>query len=225
MSEEQDSTSIQPERPSKRPRTRRIEDSLLVGGQEKEVVAENESTSGQNGSEADVEDAATVLEFLAWGRLKESNITSGIRNPSIVHATSSHADQDIIQNAQAWGNSPSSMPGAATSMESMHIPQVQSMLPTRMQVYALFEYHSNWLLFMHGSFHVPTFRQELDQFYEDDQAVISTTSVGLQWTALLFTILCGSMTAVKSAVLPQWGFHSGITHQWKFIVRSLIYHR
>tara|TARA_R110002060_G_scaffold63482_1_gene72740 strand:+ start:389 stop:937 length:549 start_codon:yes stop_codon:yes gene_type:complete len=170
---------------------------------------ENDSTSGQNGSDAEVEDAATVLEFLAWGRLKESNLTSGIRNPSIVHEPSSHQEQDILQSAQAWGNSPSSVSGGIIPMDTMQISQIQALLPTKMQVFLLFEYHADWLLFMHCSFHVPTFRRELDQFYDEDQGVISITSAGLQWAALLFAIICGSMTSVQPAEVLKWGFHQG----------------
>ncbi|KAG4436127.1 hypothetical protein IFR05_008406 [Cadophora sp. M221] len=183
-----------------------------------ETVIENDLTSGQNGSDAEVEDAATVLEFLAWGRLKESNLTGGIRNPSIVHDPATHQEQDILQTAQAWGNSPSSVPGGVVPTETMQISQIQDMLPTKMQVFLLFEYHADWLLFMHCSFHVPTFRRELDQFYDEEQGVISITSAGLQWAALLFAILCGSMTSVQPSEVLKWGFHqedqSNLAKRW-----------
>ncbi|PVH71544.1 hypothetical protein DL98DRAFT_503508, partial [Cadophora sp. DSE1049] len=185
---------------------------------ERDFLTENDSTSGQNGSDAEIEDAATVLEFLAWGRLKESNLTSGIRNPSIVHDPSTHQEQDILQSAQAWGNSPSSVPGGIIPMETMQISQIQAMLPTKMQVFLLFEYHADWLLFMHCSFHIHTFRRELDQFYDEDQGVISITSAGLQWAALLFAIICGSMTSVQPAEMLKWGFHqeeqSNLAKRW-----------
>lgn len=73
----------------------------------------------------------------------------------------------------------------------------------------LFEYHANWILFMHCSFHVQTFRRELEQFYEVDNGVISLTTVGLQWTALLLSIICGSMTCAKPEHVASWGFHRG----------------
>ncbi|KAH7393562.1 hypothetical protein BKA64DRAFT_90903 [Cadophora sp. MPI-SDFR-AT-0126] len=217
--QEHGSTSVQLERARKRARVHRSDERHDdQRSHERDFLAENDSTSGQNGSDAEVEDAATVLEFLAWGRLKESNLTSGIRNPSIVHDPSLNQEQDILQTAQAWGNSPSSVPGGIIPVETMQISQIQAMLPTKMQVYLLFEYHADWLLFMHCSFHVPTFRRELDQFYDEDQGVISITSAGLQWAALLFAIICGSMTSAQAAEVLKWGFHqeeqSNLAKHW-----------
>jgi len=146
-----------------------------------------------------------VLEFLAWGRLKDSNLTSGVRD---VNQSMTFPDKDVFQSTQAWHNSPSSIPTSQPAMETLQMSQIQEMLPTKTQVMLLFDYHANWLLFMHCSFHVPTFRRELDQFYQDN-AIINMTSAGLQWAALLFAILCGSMTCAKPAQIANWGFHHG----------------
>lgn len=173
------------------------------------IPPENDGSSGQNSSDAEAEDAATVLEFLAWGRLKDSNLTSGVRDSAGTHDSIAYPDKDIIQTTQAWGTSPSSVSGGHLIMEPLQISQIQEMLPSQAQVILLFEYHANWLLFMHCSFHVQSFRRELDQFYSNDKGVISVTSVGLQWTALLFAIICGSMTCAKSAEVVKWGFHQG----------------
>ena len=70
-------------RPTKQARAHQIEVSrALPATQISEPEAENDSSSGQNSSDAEAEDAATVLEFLAWGRLKDSNLTSGVRDLS-----------------------------------------------------------------------------------------------------------------------------------------------
>ncbi|KAK0116426.1 hypothetical protein ONS95_013445 [Cadophora gregata] len=205
--EEHGSSSTPLERAAKRARIHDSDERQSIQRIHEEIsLTENDSTSGQNGSDAEVEDAATVLEFLAWGRLKESNLTSGIRNPSIVHDQGNHQEQDMLQNVQAWGKSPSSVSGGIVPIETMQVSQIQALLPTKMQVFLLFEYHADWLLFMHCSFHVPTFRKELDQFYDEDQGVISITSAGLQWAALLFAIICGSMTSVQPAEVLKWGF-------------------
>lgn len=182
----------------------------VVNPQESELApVEVESDCGQNSSDAEAEDAATVLEFLAWGRLKDSNLTSGLRDPSGAHDSASHPEQDIIQTTQSWGLSPSSISAGHMTMETLQISQIQEMLPDKEQVMLLFEYHANWLLFMHCSFHVQTFRRELEQFYIDDHGVISRTSSELQWAALLFAIICGSMTCAKPAQVASWGFNQG----------------
>ena len=172
------------------------------------VHAEAESNSGQN-SDAEAEDAATVLEFLAWGRLKDSNLTSGLRDPSGAHDNALYPEKDIIQTTQAWGLSPSSRSASHTTMETLQMSQIQEMLPSKDHVMLLFEYHADWLLFMHCSFHVQIFRRELEQFYDNDHGIISRTSSGLQWAALLFAIICGSMTCAKQAQISNWGFSQG----------------
>jgi hypothetical protein len=134
--------------------------------------------------------AATVLEFLAWGRLKDSNLTSGLRDSSAVQDAIPYPDKDIIQTTQAWGLSPSSVSASHMTMETLQISQIQEMLPDKEQVMLLFEYHADWLLFMHCSFHVQTFRRELEQFY-------------------LFAIICGSMTCAKPTQVTRWSFNRG----------------
>lgn len=150
-----------------------------------------------------------MLEFLAWGRLKDSSLTSGVRDIQNSSEAISYPDQGVIQATQAWGLSPSSIPGGQMTMENLQTSQIQDMLPTKEQVFLLFQYHSDWLLFMHCSFHVETFRRELDRFYDEDHGIITMTSAGLQWTALLFAIICGSMTGVKPDLVVDWSFPKG----------------
>lgn len=199
--------SSQSERPTKRARLRH-EEATQISSTLRENVGpeEHDSELRENASDAEVEDAATVLEFLAWGRLKDSNLTNGIREPPSIHDSAKYPDTHVFLGAQAWDTSPSSIPTESVAMEHLQISQIQELLPTKMQVFLLFEYHADWLLFMHCAFHVPTFKKELDQFYDDDHGVINTTSARLQWTALLFAIIGGSMACVKSHQSPKWGF-------------------
>ncbi|TVY25390.1 hypothetical protein LHYA1_G003729 [Lachnellula hyalina] len=170
--------------------------------------------------DAEVEDAATVLEFLAWGRLKDSNITTGLRDTSGDSALGS--EKDIIQSTQTWGLSPASVSGSQ-SIDTLQISQIQDLLPTKAQAFLLVEYHAEWLLFMHCSFHAPTLRRDLEKFYLNDQGNINMTSFGLQWTALLFAVICVSMTCAKPAQIGDWGFVEGWPHHiYVFAGRLLI---
>lgn len=90
------------------------------------------------------------------------------------------------------------------------ISQIQEMLPTREQAFALVDYHADWILFLHCSFHPPAFKRELNQFYKDTNGYISMTSTGLQWASLLFAIICGTMTCAKPAQVARLGFHQGM---------------
>jgi hypothetical protein len=203
-------STLPQERPTKQARLHEAETSQAVSTvQITETVAENQSSLGQNTSDAEAEDAATVLEFLAWGRLKDSSLTSGVRDIPNSSEAVIYPDQDVIQATQAWGLSPDSVPGGQMSMKTMQMSQIQDMLPTKEQVCLLFQYHSDWLLFMHCSFHVETFRKELHRFYDDDHGIITMTSARLQWTALLFAIICGSITCAKLDQIANWDFHKG----------------
>jgi hypothetical protein len=195
-------------RPLKQTKLSQPEVSQAVVSLREDQKAPAEVDSNQN-SDAEAEDAATVLEFLAWGRLKDSNLTSGLREPSGGHDSASYPEKDIFQSTQAWGLSPSSISASHMSLETLQISQIQEMLPDKGQIILLFEYHADWLLFMHCSFHVQTFRKELEQFYNNDNGIISRTTSGLQWAALLFAIICGSMTCAKQAQVATWGFNQG----------------
>lgn len=196
-------------RPLKQQRTSHME-AIPSGQSEQAVHAEPDNSSIQNSSDAEAEDAATVLEFLAWGRLKDSNLTTGVREPAAIHEPSTYPERDALQSAQTWGQSPTSMSTNQT-MEPLQISQIQEMLPRKTQIFMLFEYHSEWLLFMHCSFHVQTFRRELELFYQQDEGIINMTAVGLQWTSLLFAILCGSMACANPSQVAHWGFHQGMS--------------
>ncbi|TVY85176.1 putative transcription factor lepB [Lachnellula suecica] len=170
-----------------------------------EVNGESDYNSSQPAFDPEVEDAATVLEFLAWGRLKDSNITTGLRDTSGVNDSALSVDKDIIQATQAWGLSPSSIAGSQ-SLDILQMSQVQDMVPSKAQALLLLDYHADWLLFMHSAFHVQTLKQELEKFYLNDHGMISMTSPGLQWAALLFAVLCGSMTCARPTQIRSWGF-------------------
>jgi hypothetical protein len=198
------------ERPRKQTRLHDVNASQAVSiTQQVSLAAESESSLVQNVSDAEANDAATVLEFLAWGRLKDSSLTSGVRDIQNSDEVIANSDQDASQATKAWRLSPNSIPGGQMAMENLQTSQIQDVLPSKEQVFLLFQYHSDWLLFMHCSFHVETFRNELDRFYDQDHGIITMTSAGLQWTALLFAIICGSMTCVEPGLVVGWGFQKG----------------
>jgi hypothetical protein len=169
----------------------------------------NEAASGQHSPDAEAEDAATVLEFLAWGRLKDSNLTTDARHPGNVHELATYPEKDVLQTTQAWGSSSDSVSVGNQLMENLQMSQIQEMLPGKEQVVMMIDYHAKWILFMHCSFHTQTFKRELEHFYEVDNGIINMTTTGLQWTSLLFALICASMTCAKASQVARWGFHPG----------------
>ncbi|KAJ5634309.1 hypothetical protein N7528_002151 [Penicillium herquei] len=146
-----------------------------------------------NSTPREVEDAATILEFLAWGRRKDPTYQDEIARQSNLD----HSPGDIPVEDE-WENT--CKPGlSATAL-------CQAFLPSRAKVYQLVQYHCDCLLWYHGSFHSKTFLAELDKFYEKDEGRIEGSSIRLQWISLLFAILTGSMACAPRSVAQSWGF-------------------
>jgi hypothetical protein len=141
----------------------------------------------------EVEDAATILEFLAWGRRKD---------PSY---------QDEIVKRNNLGHSPGDAP-ADDEWEDMRMPGppvaalCQALLPARQKVYQLAKYHCECLLWYHGAFHAATFLKELDEFYEKANGKVGNPGVNLQWISFLFAVLTGAMACAPRSTAQAWGF-------------------
>lgn len=153
----------------------------------------------------EVEDAATILEFLAWGRRKDPNYQDEITQKN-----------DLSQFA---GDLPVSddWDGVYSSgLSAMSLCEL--LLPTKQIVYKLVDYHSQCLLWYHGAFHTTTFLQELDDFYLRIGGHIDGSGVDLQWMSLLFAILTGSIASAPSATTQAWGFRDqekmALSHRW-----------
>jgi hypothetical protein len=92
-------------------------------------------------------------------------------------------------------------------IEPEYISRIQKRLPRRTQVSQLFNYHNDWLLWLHSSWHAPSVRQALGEFYNFDQGSIGPSSAKLQWTGLLFAIPSTSITCAKPRQVELWSFH------------------
>lgn len=141
----------------------------------------------------EVEDAATILEFLAWGRRKDPTY------------------QDEIVRRNNLDHSPGDVPDE-NEWDDMHIPGppaaalCQALLPPRQKVYQLAKYHCECLLWYHGAFHAATFLQELDEFYDEGDGKVDGRGINLQWISFLFAVLTGSMACAPRSTAQAWGF-------------------
>jgi hypothetical protein len=70
----------------------------------------------------------------------------------------------------------------------------------------MFEFHKDWQLWLHFSFHAPTVAAAIHEFYTKDRGVISPSSSKLQWLALLFAILAVTASNAKLENMIRWGF-------------------
>ncbi|KAF2805610.1 uncharacterized protein BDZ99DRAFT_540148 [Mytilinidion resinicola] len=152
-------------------------------------------TRPRQGSE--IEDAASILEFLAWGRMK---------NPD---------HHEAIQPKSPAAGAPGAG-GAENAMSELQVLQLH--LPDRRQVCQLVDWHLESLLWYHGSFHAPTFRSQLQEFYDTHNGSILSSGISLQWAALLFSVLAGSLTCANRQIAQTWGFmdteQDTLSHRW-----------
>ncbi|KAJ5633131.1 hypothetical protein N7490_009470 [Penicillium lividum] len=94
-------------------------------------------------------------------------------------------------------------------------------MPSADHIWKLVHYHEVYLLWYHGCYHGPTLRSELESALDDQDGQARTLVVrglNLQWLALLFAIMAGSVTCATETRLAEWGFSkrevSSLSEQW-----------
>ncbi|KAG9188456.1 hypothetical protein G6011_02379 [Alternaria panax] len=159
-----------------------------------EVIAS--STDNEIASQsADTGDAATVLEFLAWGRQKDADYgtspenNSGPRRLSIRHDDGA-ATSNILREAN----------------RDAQLDVLEALLPNKSHIIQLVEYHSTSILWYHGSYSSAMFQDDLDLFMGEYEGEIRHQDLNLQWLGLLFAIITGSITCAPPSVCQSWGF-------------------
>ena len=85
---------------------------------------------------------------------------------------------------------------------------LQLLLPDIDYIWKLVDYHELYLLWYHGCYHGPTFRWELQNILseQENSKALTVDGLDLQWLALLFSIMAGSLTCATEQRLEQWGF-------------------
>ncbi|KIH88706.1 c6 zinc finger domain containing protein [Sporothrix brasiliensis 5110] len=193
-------------------------------------------------SDTVIKDAASILEFLAWGRRKDPghHPASTGRHSSVGDGSTTVADMatiTVLDEADAlhtpfgeFGGRPDHLqqlnmddndsadgdnPFSGSHPHSAHNPLavMQLLLPSRRQVEQLVDYHVECLLWYHASFLAPRFRADLASFYDRFgghvdavEAHRGVAGLDLQWVALLFAVLSGSLTCAPTARAAAWGF-------------------
>ena len=153
-------------------------------------------------SRLDEEKEASVLEFLTWGRgnLADYQVKSF----------------DILK--EPFKNNPRlACPGQEYSngfgnTDPQQISFLQILLPRREQVFRLVEYHISHVLWYHACFHGETLRRELHSHYLSTGGLL-ISNTDLRWSALLFSIMAGSMACAREHEASLWGFSKAERHQ------------
>lgn len=123
------------------------------------------------------------------------------------------------------GMNPSFFPLTRSSSQpqsdvAAHEALLQSLLPSLEHIWKLVDYHEAYLLWYHCCYHGPTFRSELDSVIaeQENRSTLDVAGLSLQWLALLFSIMAGSLTCTSERRLREWGFSRSeavrLSKQW-----------
>lgn len=150
------------------------------------------------------DDAATVLEFLAWGRNKD--VEYG--------AMTNQASREILIQEDASSASDAVFDGSRQATFDL----LETLLPSRTHISQLVKYHNTYILWYHGSYSAWIFNINLDSFLKNNGGNIRHHELDIQWLGLLFAILTGSLACAPSSVRHSWGFRdaesSKLALQW-----------
>ena len=153
---------------------------------EQQLERQPERDTGDDTCDPVLQDAASILEFLAWGRRKDPD----------VHSIGTSAEEPPVRDEH--GTDPFS--------DCNSLAVIQLLLPDAAHVQMLVDYHCDSLLWYHGSFFAPTFRAQLQTFWGHHGGKITSKGLNLQWVALLFSVMAGSLTCASSAQAKAWGY-------------------
>jgi hypothetical protein len=149
-------------------------------------------------------DAATVLEFLAWGRKKDLDFISAPEHDS--------------GPRQPISGQPCLASPLTESARSAQLDILETLMPSKSHLLQLVDFHNNSLLWYHGSYSSTVFSSDLDIFFTEYNGNIRHHELNVQWLALLFSVLTGSMTCATSTTCSGWGFsaaeQSTLSSRW-----------
>ena len=205
--------------------------SAVAGAPGPPVVLANEGSKRQRGRDSPpdtvVEDAASILEFLAWGRRKNPDYQS-VAAPGPGGAVTGLAQAGFgFGGGGGGGGVGGGSSGGLGSVRDLPIQPrggaaephglddlsqtsvLQLLLPDRRQTLNLVIWHQDYLLWYHCSYYAPSFRRQLDNFYDKYGGLIDHPEVNLQWVAFLFSVLTGAITCMSRRQAQSWGFSEG----------------
>lgn len=112
----------------------------------------------------------------------------------------------------------SPLPSGFPDLHATSLALLELHLPSVSQIWSLVDYHEKFLLWYHGCYHGPTFRHELEESLEIHDDSLPLDVFDLQWVALLFSIMAGSMACANRNLTNSWGFKedevSRLSRQW-----------
>lgn len=137
-------------------------------------------------------------------------------NEIILQSPSITRSQDLSLDSLVPAQSP--LPPGFPDLRATSLALLELHLPSVSQIWSLVDYHEKFLLWYHGCYHGPTFRHELEESLETHDDALPLAVLDLQWVALLFSIMAGSMACATRNLIESWGFQDDevrrLSRQW-----------
>ncbi|KIW04601.1 uncharacterized protein PV09_04349 [Verruconis gallopava] len=153
------------------------------------VISTSKDTENTEGDEI------TVLEFLAWGRKKNADFGDSPEDANGPRKQSVGLDSSSITTDFMSAN-----------IRNVQLDMLEALLPASEHIKQLVEYHNKCLLWYHGSYSSKTMNDDLHTFFTEYSGSPRHEDLNLQWLALLFAILCCSITCSSPRTCRSWGF-------------------
>lgn len=157
------------------------------------------------------EDAASILEFLAWGRRKNPELPPIASPEAMVHqaatadlSSAGAGDLRLGGHGCSTDSNNHMMKSALGDIPDMSV--VQLLLPERGQALDLILWHEQNLLWYHCSYHAPSLRNQFESFYDTYDGQIEHPNMNLQWVAFLFAVLASTITCLPTVAAERLGF-------------------
>ncbi|KAL4946456.1 hypothetical protein BDV06DRAFT_218386 [Aspergillus oleicola] len=159
-------------------------------------------------------DAATILEFLAWGRRKNLDYCDSLQSPGDVTA-GRDSEHSLYEET-------SGLDGGSAEI------YLQSIIPRRAFLQRLVTFHCQKVLWYHNSFDADHFQEEVEAFLQVAHSRVGHSSVNFQWLALLFAVLCGGLACAPRQLAQTWGFtaseQTSLAQRWFRAVLTCLHH-
>ncbi|PYH91553.1 hypothetical protein BO71DRAFT_359115, partial [Aspergillus ellipticus CBS 707.79] len=194
-------------------RVHELESALRATEPRAAIRHDSTAPEGVESPEREMADAATILEFLAWGKRKNPAYHDKLaRQDGVAHQSPGDVTGGNERN-----------PELAAALASL-----QQLLPHRDLLARLVAYHCDCVLWYHGSFHAPRLLAQLDTFSRFSHGHIAHSCVDLQWVALLFSVLTGALACAPRATAQAWGIpdweQTTLAQRWFKAVSTCLHH-
>lgn len=159
---------------------------------------------------------STSIDFVTYGRTEDLDINL---NTLLAEKDPFEGGTSLSQSRTQCETVMTPATTLSTNARSAEALHIQSLLPSRHQVFEMVDYHERDMLYWTGGcYHGPTFRRSLVNAY-GQSSTLQLQHHDWRWTALLFSILSASVIASPEHISASWGYSSPdkvhLSKQWR----------